>query len=82
MKYSFRPNLWMTLAALLMLAICIKLGMWQYDKADARRTLQKQLNTRLTEPAVTLPAKITALESWRYKRVSLLEITIRVIRYY
>jgi surfeit locus 1 family protein len=59
----------MTLATLLMLGVCIKLGMWQYNKADARRTLQTQLNARLTEPAVTLPAKIAALESWRYKRV-------------
>ncbi len=53
----------------LMLGICIKLGMWQYNKADARRTLQSQLNTSLNEPAVALPAKISALEGWRYKRV-------------
>jgi surfeit locus 1 family protein len=74
LKYKFRPNIWMTLATAIMLGVCIKLGLWQYNKADSRRMLQTQLNARLTEPAVALPAKITGqkkqdLESWRYKRV-------------
>lgn len=69
MKYTFRPSIWMTLATVLMLGLCIKLGMWQYGKADARRTLQTQLNASLSEPVVALPAKMTVQESWRYKRV-------------
>jgi surfeit locus 1 family protein len=69
LKYTFRPNVWMTLLTLIMLGLCIKLGLWQYNKADARRVLQAQLNVRLNEPAVALPDKMTALESWRYKRV-------------
>ena len=57
-----------------MLGICIKLGMWQYNKADARRNLQTQLTARLNEEAVVLPTKIVVLkketlETWRYKRV-------------
>jgi surfeit locus 1 family protein len=59
----------MTLATAIMLGICIKLGLWQYNKADTRRNLQTQLTARLSEPAVALPAKIVALETWRYKRV-------------
>jgi surfeit locus 1 family protein len=59
----------MTLATAIMLGICIKLGLWQYNKADTRRNLQTQLTARLSEPAVVLPAKIVALETWRYKRV-------------
>lgn len=74
MKYTFRPNVWMTLATVIMLGICIKLGMWQYNKADTRRNLQTQLNARLSEPAVALPIEIAGkkkeeLEGWRYKRV-------------
>ena len=74
MNYTFRPNVWMTLATALMLGVCIKLGLWQYNKADSRRNLQTQLTTRLGEPEVALPAKIMsqkkeALESWRYKQV-------------
>lgn len=64
----------MTLATALMMGVCVKLGMWQYNKADTRRDLQTQLTARLSEPAVALPAKINGqkkleLESWRYKRV-------------
>ena len=69
MKYTFRPNIWMTIATAVMLSVCIKLGLWQYNKADSRRVLQTQLSARLNEPAVALPADIIALESWRYKRV-------------
>jgi surfeit locus 1 family protein len=69
LKYTFRPNIWMTIATAVMLGVCIKLGLWQYNKADSRRMLQMQLNARLNEPSVALPAKIIALENWRYKRV-------------
>jgi surfeit locus 1 family protein len=69
LKYTFRPNIWMTLLTLLMLGVCMKLGFWQYYKADARRILQAQLNTHQNEPAVALPAKVDEIESWRYKKV-------------
>lgn len=47
----------------------MKLGFWQYNKADARRTLQTQLNAHQKEPAVAMPDKILDIESWRYKKV-------------
>ena len=74
MKYTFRPNIWLSIATAVMLGICIKLGLWQYNKADLRRTLQSQLNTRLSEAAIALPVKNIGknkdeLETWRYKQV-------------
>lgn len=69
MKYSFRPNIWLTLLTALMLGVCIKLGIWQYNKADARQLLQTQLNARKNETAVALPDKVSALEDLRYKKV-------------
>lgn len=79
LKYSFRPNIWMTLATLAALALCIKLGFWQYHKAIARQAMQVQLNARLNEPAESLSDKILhltnsakALESLRYKRLKLI----------
>lgn len=59
----------MTLAALIMMALCIKLGLWQYNKAQLKQALQTQLEKRLTEPAVALPEQITDIEPWRYRRV-------------
>ena len=74
MKYSFRPNLWMTLATLAVMALCIKAGLWQFDRAAQKQALQTQLNARLSEPPVALTdklitGKMTDLESWRYRRV-------------
>jgi surfeit locus 1 family protein len=59
----------MTLATIAVMALCIKAGLWQYNKAGLKQALQTQLNTRLIEPPVVLPDKITDLESWRYRRV-------------
>jgi surfeit locus 1 family protein len=69
MKYTFRPNVWMTLATLAVMALCIKAGMWQYNKAESKQALQTQQNARLTEPPVALPDKIANFEAWRYRRV-------------
>ncbi len=76
MKYTFRPNWWMTLATLAVMALCIKAGLWQFDRAAQKQALQTQLNARLIEPPVALTdnllaGKITDLESWRYRRVKL-----------
>lgn len=69
MRYTFRPNVWMTLLTILMLILCVKLGLWQLHKAAIKQALQVQLNSRQDEPAVALPDKIVTLENWRYKRV-------------
>jgi surfeit locus 1 family protein len=74
MKYTFRPNVWMTLATIAVMALCIKAGLWQYNKAGQKQALQTQLNVRLSEPPVALTdklitGKIANLESWRYRRV-------------
>jgi hypothetical protein len=36
MKYTFRPNIWMTLATLAVMALCIKAGLWQFNKASCQ----------------------------------------------
>jgi surfeit locus 1 family protein len=68
-KYIFKPSLWMTVATLLVMLLCVKLGLWQYNKAAAKQALQTQLSARQMEPSVALPDKISDLEKWRFKRV-------------
>ncbi len=68
-KYRFRPGLIPTLAMLLAVALCIRLGLWQQHKAEAKRALQSQFDQRLREAPVALPEKIADLEAWRYRRV-------------
>jgi surfeit locus 1 family protein len=67
--YRFKPKLSMTIATLLVMALCIKLGSWQYNKAQAKLALQQQLEQGLASSAVTLPSQIDDVEAWRYKRV-------------
>ena len=74
MKYTFRPSVLMTLATIIVMALCIKAGLWQYNKAQVKLALQTQLNARLKEPAVALTDqliadKIAASEDLRYLRV-------------
>ena len=79
MNYTFRPNIWMTLATLATMALCIKAGLWQYNKAELKQSLQTQLNARLAEPPKTLTdnliadkliaGKILDLGNLRYRRV-------------
>lgn len=57
----------MTLATLLVMALCIKLGLWQYDKAQAKQALQTRLEAGAQLAPVDLPQTIT--EDWRYRRV-------------
>lgn len=69
LKYRFHPGPLPTLAMLLAVAMCIKLGLWQHHKAEVKQALQTQLDQRLQEAPVALPEKIADLEAWRYRRV-------------
>ena len=78
-KYTFRPSVLMTLATLVLMALCIKAGLWQYHKAHAKLALQAQLNERLTQPAEALTdaliaAKVVAAQDLRYRRVKFIGI--------
>lgn len=59
----------MTIATLIVMALCIKLGLWQYHKAEAKESLQKMLEKGMTIAPVDLPAAIDDVEKWRYRRV-------------
>lgn len=69
MQYTFRPSIGMTLATLVVMAICIKLGFWQYNKAEAKQALQQQLEKGMLAAPVDFPQTIADIESWRYRRV-------------
>lgn len=55
---------------LVTVALCVRLGLWQQHKAEAKQALQSQLDQRLQEAPIALPPEITDLEAWRYRRVS------------
>lgn len=68
---SFRPGLLPTLAMMVAVVVCVRLGLWQQHKAEAKRSLQAQLDLRSMEPLTAMPSVgIADAGSWRYRRVS------------
>ncbi|PKO45873.1 MAG: surfeit locus 1 [Betaproteobacteria bacterium HGW-Betaproteobacteria-22] len=67
--YQFTP----TWQGLLILVICvplfIKLGLWQYNKAQLRQEIQSSYNSSLENEALALPQLLDNPEAWRYKKV-------------
>ena len=51
------------------MVLCIKLGFWQYSKAEAKQALQLKLEKGMLLLPVDLPRKIADVEFWRYRRV-------------
>ena len=75
LNFSFKPNLAMTVLALLTVGLCVKAGLWQLNKASLKQALQVQLSTRQTEQPVEInnihADNIKNLDELRYKRVKL-----------
>lgn len=68
--YQFKPSLGMTIATIIVMAICIRLGFWQYNKAQTKIQAQQQLDKGLAGAPVKLPEIIEDKDKWRYKRVT------------
>ncbi len=69
-QYRFKPTLGMTLATLIVMALCIRLGFWQYSKAQSKTLAQQQIDQGMQQAPVKLPSMIDNKDEWRYKRVS------------
>lgn len=66
---SFRPTWLGTIVVLLAIPMFIKLGLWQYHKAEQKLQLQQQFDRYLHAPAVPLPVTMDDATAWRYHRV-------------
>lgn len=65
----FRPRLWPTLAAALLLPLFIAAGHWQWTKAQTKMLLQQQLDARGAEPALAMPTTLVDAQALRYRKV-------------
>ena len=59
----------MSFAALVCVALCMKAGFWQYNKAQFKQKQQSQFVTRHAEQPLTLLKPLSDLKSLNYKRV-------------
>jgi surfeit locus 1 family protein len=68
-QYRFKGSLGMTVATIMVMALCIRLGLWQYHKADAKQHAQYQIDQGLLHAPNQLPTHAAKQEDWQYKRV-------------
>ncbi len=69
-NYRFKPKLGMTIVTAIVMALCMKLGFWQYNKAQSKIEAQHQIDQGMQLAPARLPSTIDDEEKWRYKRVS------------
>lgn len=67
--YVFRPTWLGTLLTILCIPLFIKLGLWQYHKAEQKQVLQDLLDSYAHAAPVKLPSTLANPEEWRYRRV-------------
>lgn len=67
--YRFRPTFIGTLATICCIPLFIKLGFWQYGKAEQKQALQVSYAQYEKSPPVLLPEHIENIEDWRYRPV-------------
>lgn len=61
---------WITLAALGLVAVFIRLGMWQLDRLEERRTENALIASRITNPPVQLTGVPLDIDANEYRRVT------------
>lgn len=67
--HQFRPSWLGTLITLCCIPLFIKLGLWQYHRAEQKQALQDIYENYQHAPPVALPLTITRPEDWRYRPV-------------
>lgn len=69
-RYRFRPSWLGTLITLCCIPLFIKLGLWQYHKAEQKQALQDSYERYRQAAPVPLPSQFDDLERWRYRAVT------------
>lgn len=70
-NYLLRPSWQGLLVLMLCVPLFIKLGLWQYHKAELGTAIQSSYNRAQDEDALNLPTSFNDLDSWKYKKVKI-----------
>ena len=77
-SWEFTPGLWPTIVTLLVLPLFIYLGVWQLDRAEQKRELHDEFESRQDADAIDLNSKQTLrdiFDELRWRKVCQLEGT-------
>lgn len=66
---KFRPTLVGTIAMMCFIPLFIKLGLWQYSKAEQKQALQAQYDASSSSQAEAIPDNLSNPENLRYKQI-------------
>lgn len=69
-SYHFRPALFPSLAAGVLIGLFLGLGIWQLQRAEEKKTLVEDLERRAREPAVVLSPPVGEAHTWRNRRIT------------
>lgn len=72
-RYRFRPTLVGVVITLICIPLFIKLGLWQYNKAQQKLQVQTAYNHAEVDEAIAFPLQELDgknIEDWKFKRVS------------
>lgn len=67
--YTFHPSWVGSLVLIVCVPLFIKLGLWQYNKAQLKKDIQSSYNISLETEAVNLPNILESLDTWKYRKV-------------
>lgn len=67
--WQYKPKLWPTLAAIIVIVIMALLGNWQVSRAQEKEERQERLDQLSQQPAVTVPTVLVELEDLKYRKV-------------
>ena len=79
MLEKFRPTLVGTLVTICCIPLFIKLGFWQYSKAEQKQALQAQYDASSSHQAEAMPEDLSNPQTIRYKQV---EVTGEYVKQY
>jgi surfeit locus 1 family protein len=70
-RYTFKPAVLPTLAAVALIGLFIALGIWQLNRAQEKRAMLLQYESLIHQPAIRLRLPVAVPASWRYRHVKL-----------
>jgi surfeit locus 1 family protein len=68
-KYQFSPGLIVTLVTLVLLAILIRLGIWQLDRAEEKRQILATQQAKMAQPVIELTTDIDETDELAFRRI-------------
>ncbi len=69
-RYTFSPSRQGLLVLMICVPLFIKLGLWQYNKAQLKQQIQNSYTAAQDNAALSLPILLENPDEWKYKKVT------------